>query len=270
LVFRSYWGSNTVSLLGDQISMLGRAALVATVPLAYLLDLLTLEQLYVVGFLTGALTVLFGVANASLFQTIVARERFVEASSLLNGSRAVSFVAGPSVAGFLTQAVTAPGALVLDALSFVASGAFLARIRPVEPPPDDEESGVTSGFAGLPGPRSSARRSSRPPRSTSSTSSSSLSWSSSRRASWGCRRGRLGSSSASALWAGSSARPSLGRCPAGSASGRRSSSAASCFRCRSCSCRSRVARHRCHRVPVPASVAGHPHAHAPRGARVDP
>ena len=124
----------------------GRAAVIATVPLAYVLDVLTLEQLYVVAFLAGSLTVLFGVADASLFQTIVPRERFVEASSLLNGSRAFSFVAGPTVAGFLVQALTAPGALLLDAFSFLGSGALLRRIRPAEPPPDDDEGGVTVGL----------------------------------------------------------------------------------------------------------------------------
>ena len=124
----------------------GRAVVIGTVPLAYVLDALTLEQLYVVAFLAGSLTVLFGVADASLFQTIVPRARFVEASSLLNGSRAFSFVAGPTVAGFLVQALTAPGALLLDAFSFLGSGALLRRIRPAEPPPDDEEGGVTVGL----------------------------------------------------------------------------------------------------------------------------
>ena len=100
-----------------------RAGLIATVPVAYVFDELRLEQLYVVAFLVGAMTVLFGVANASLFQTIVPREQFVEASSLLNGSRAFSFVAGPTVAGFLVQALTA-GPLLVDAFSFLGSGAL--------------------------------------------------------------------------------------------------------------------------------------------------
>ncbi len=199
-VFRSYWGAHTVSLFGDQISMLalplaavlvldadaaqmgyltamalapnlllalhggawvdrrgqrrrtmiatdvGRAVVIATIPLAYLLDLLTLEQLYVVAFVAGAMTVLFGVADASLFQTIVPRDRFVEASSLLNGSRAFSYVAGPSVAGLLTQAVTAPGALLVDAFTFLGSARLLGRIDPAEPPPDETSSGVTVGL----------------------------------------------------------------------------------------------------------------------------
>jgi len=104
-----------------------------------------------VAFGAGALSVLFTVADSSLFQTIVPRERFVEASSLLNGSRAFSFVAGPSVAGFLVHAVTAPGALILDSLSFLASGAFLRRIRPEEPPADVDGGGVTFGLRWIAG-----------------------------------------------------------------------------------------------------------------------
>ena len=200
LVFRRYWGAHTISLFGDQVSMLAlplvavltldadakqmgyltavalapnllfalhagawvdrrgkrrqvmiaadvaRAALLAAVPVLYVLDALTLEHLYVVAFGSGALTVLFGVADSSLFQTIVARDQFVEASSLLNGSRAFSFVAGPSVSGFLVQALTAPGALLADAFSFLASGALLGSIRPDEPRPDEEGGGVATGL----------------------------------------------------------------------------------------------------------------------------
>jgi MFS family permease len=124
----------------------GRAAVLSTVPLAYVADALTLPQLYVVAFVAGALAVLFGVSDSSLFVSIVPRERLVEASSLLNGSRAFSFVAGPAASGFLVQLLSAPGALVADALSFLGSGALLARIRPEEPPPDKEEGGVTSGL----------------------------------------------------------------------------------------------------------------------------
>jgi MFS family permease len=203
--FRSYWGAHTVSLFGDQISLLaiplvavltldasaaemgyltavalapnllfalhagawvdrrgkrratmivcdlGRAALLVSVPLAYAFDELTFAQLYAVAFGAGALAVVFNVSDASLFQTIVPRDRFVEASSLLNGSRAFSFVAGPTVAGFLVRAVTAPGALVVDALSFLCSGALLGRIHPEEPPADGNQDGITSGLRWIAG-----------------------------------------------------------------------------------------------------------------------
>ena len=64
----------------------------ATIPLAYAFDALTMPQLYIVSLGLGALTVLFMVADATLFVSIVEREDYVEASSLLNGSRALSYV----------------------------------------------------------------------------------------------------------------------------------------------------------------------------------
>jgi MFS family permease len=120
---------------------IGRAALIATIPIAYALDTLTLTHLYVVAFGVGTLAALFEVANATLFVSLVPPERYVAANSLINGSRAMSFVVGPSAAGWLVQILTAPVALVADALSYVASAAQLLRIKPTEPPPETERKG---------------------------------------------------------------------------------------------------------------------------------
>jgi MFS family permease len=122
-------------------TVLGRAALLVTIPIAYWLDVLTLAQLYVVAFLIGSLSVLFFVAYTTLFVSLVPRERYLEANSLLNGSRAFSFVGGPSVGGLLVQALSAPGALLLDAVSFLVSAFTLSSIKPVEPPTEEAESG---------------------------------------------------------------------------------------------------------------------------------
>jgi MFS family permease len=126
---------------------IGRAALLATIPLASALDRLTLGQLYVVAFLVGTLSVLFSVSDSALFVAIVPRERYVEGNSLIHGSRAFSFVGGPSLAGVLVQLFSAPLAMLADALSFVASALFLSRISPVEPPRSDPGKGQVS--AGL-------------------------------------------------------------------------------------------------------------------------
>src|SRR5687768_6928415 len=112
----------------------GRALLLATIPVAYWLDALTFAHLYAVAFLTGVFTVFFFVSYNTLFVSLVPRERYVEGNSLLNGSRAFSFVAGPSVGGGLVQALSAPFALLADALSFVASALLLRSIDPDEPP----------------------------------------------------------------------------------------------------------------------------------------
>ncbi len=103
------------------VTVLGRAALIVTIPIAYWLDVLTLAQLYVVAFLIGTLSVLFFVAYTTLFVSLVPRERYLEANALLNGSRAFSYVGGPSVGGLLVQALSGPGALIADAVSFLAS-----------------------------------------------------------------------------------------------------------------------------------------------------
>jgi MFS family permease len=112
----------------------GRACLLATVPLTYAFGVLSLAQLYGVAFLAGTLSMLFFVSQSSLFVALVPRHQYVEANSLLYGSRAFSFVGGPSVGGVLVQLLSAPYALVADACSFLTSAFFLSRIEPNEAP----------------------------------------------------------------------------------------------------------------------------------------
>jgi MFS family permease len=123
------------------VADLGRAAALASIPIAYAFDALTLTQLYVAGFVSGTLSVLFYVSYSTLFVSLVPRERYVEANSLLHGSRALSFVGGPSLGGFLVQLLSAPVTLVTDAASFLVSAFSLSRISPVEPPADADGAG---------------------------------------------------------------------------------------------------------------------------------
>lgn len=118
---------------------LGRAVLLATIPLAYGLDALTLGQLYAVAFLTGCLAVAFDLSYPTLFVSVTPRERFVEGNSLVHGSRSFSLVAGPSLGGFLVQLFSAPFALLADAVSFLVSAVFLGRVRGPEPPVEEVE-----------------------------------------------------------------------------------------------------------------------------------
>jgi MFS family permease len=121
---------------------LGRCALIATIPIAYYYDGLTFAHLYGVAFLSGCLAVAFDISYSTLYVAVTRREQYVEANSLLHGSRAFSFVAGPSVGGALVQALTAPTALLADAASFLASALFLTRIRASEPPVEFAEGGM--------------------------------------------------------------------------------------------------------------------------------
>jgi MFS family permease len=124
---------------------LGRAALFASIPVCYALHALTLAQLFAVTFGAGILSILFNVSNGVLFVSIVAPERYLDGQSLVYGSRALSFVGGPSVGGVLVQALSAPFAVAADALSFLGSAFFLGRIRPAEPPADDAGGTVLAG-----------------------------------------------------------------------------------------------------------------------------
>ena len=158
--FRRYWGAQTISMFGDQISSvampltavlvlkagaaqmgyltallwlpsllfsvhagawldrhghrraamiladLGRFGLLASLPIAYALGLRTIAQLYAVAFTTGLLSMLFNVANSTVFVALVPADQYVDGNSLIYGSRALSFVGGPSVGGLLVQSPT--------------------------------------------------------------------------------------------------------------------------------------------------------------------
>jgi predicted MFS family arabinose efflux permease len=113
---------------------LGRALVLATVPLAALLGILSIGQLFVVAFLAGTLTVIFEVAYQSYLPRLVAREQLVEGNSKLRATDSISEVAGFGLAGVLVQVLTAPIAILVDVATYLVSAASLALIRTREPP----------------------------------------------------------------------------------------------------------------------------------------
>ena len=108
-------------------------------------------QLYVVGFAVGVLTVFFDVAYQSYLPALVDRERLVEGNAKLEISRSAAAVAGPPVGGALVGVLSAPIAILLDALSFLASAIFLFAIRKPEPAPEPhlDEAGERVGMAAV-------------------------------------------------------------------------------------------------------------------------
>ncbi|MEU8185266.1 MFS transporter [Micromonospora sp. NPDC049047] len=112
---------------------LTRAALVASVPVAWWAGWLTIGQLYVVVLLTGVGTVFADVAAQSYLPEVVGRSRLVAANALMMSTNATMQIAGRGLGGIVVQALTAPVAIVLDAATFVLSGVILGRIR-VEAP----------------------------------------------------------------------------------------------------------------------------------------
>jgi MFS family permease len=108
---------------------LGRALALGSIPLAWALDVLTIWQLYVVGFVVGVFTVFFDVAYQSFLPSLVSRAQLVEGNSKLEVSRSAAQIGGPGLGGVLVGAITAPYAIVADAVSFVWSGLLVLRIR---------------------------------------------------------------------------------------------------------------------------------------------
>ncbi len=106
-----------------------RAAALGSIPLAQLLGVLTIGQLYVVALLTGVSTVFFDVAYQSYLPALVDREALVEGNSKLQASESVSQIAGPGLGGVLIQIFTAPYAVLIDAVSFLWSAAWVGAIR---------------------------------------------------------------------------------------------------------------------------------------------
>jgi MFS family permease len=120
---------------------IARGVLVATIPIAFAFGQLTWTLLYVVAFGSGTLSVFFYVAYGGFFQTIVRREDYVTANSLSHGARAFSFLAGTSVGGVLVQLLRGPYALAVDAVSFIWSASFLARVDAPDPRPEQHDTG---------------------------------------------------------------------------------------------------------------------------------
>jgi MFS family permease len=118
---------------------IGRAALLATIPLAAVLGLLKIEQLYVVNFLVSILTIFFNVAYESYLPSLISRTELIEGNSKLSASASVAEVGGFALAGWLVQLFTGPITILIDAISFVVSAVFVGLIRTPEKPTAQNE-----------------------------------------------------------------------------------------------------------------------------------
>lgn len=146
-------------LRGLQVTMdLLRAAAVASVPLAAAFGVLGLAQLIVVALLVGLANVLFDVGSSTFLPSLVAMEQLTSRNSLISGSVAATELAGPSSGGVLVELVGGAAAMLLDAVSYLASAALL-RSLPVlnslnrrRSPPNTPASASRSARAGSSSP----------------------------------------------------------------------------------------------------------------------
>src|SRR5439155_23231464 len=106
---------------------LGRVVALASIPIAYSFDALTLGQLYAVEFVAGFLAVFFDVSYLSYLPSLVSRAQLAGGNAKLETTRSAAQTAGPGLAGGLIGLVGAPAAISVDAASFGISGALIPR-----------------------------------------------------------------------------------------------------------------------------------------------
>jgi MFS family permease len=120
---------------------LGRAVLLASIPAAAVLGWLRIEQLYIITLALGSLMIFSDAAYQALLPTLVSREDLVDGNSKLELSRSIAVIVGPGVGGWLVQLVSAPLAVVVDAVAFAFDALLVATIRRPEPPPAETPNG---------------------------------------------------------------------------------------------------------------------------------
>ncbi len=116
------------------VSEVGRGLLLASIPLLAVLNLLHMSYLYVIAFLLGTLSLFFDIAITSFLPSLLPREQLLEGNSRLQISGSLASIAGPGLAGLLIQLITAPIAIMLDAVSYFISAFYLLFIRSAEAP----------------------------------------------------------------------------------------------------------------------------------------
>ena len=112
-----------------------RAASLLTLPFAAVWHLLTVTQVCVVAVLVGAASALFDIAALAYLPTVVGREGVTAANARLSATESMAETLGPALGGALFQWLSAPFAVLLNAVTYVASALFLGRIKGDESPP---------------------------------------------------------------------------------------------------------------------------------------
>lgn len=127
------WRTRTVMLWSD----LGQVLALGAVVLAGLLGGLGVPVLFVVVFVTGALSVFSDVAYQASLVRFLRRDQLARANSAIEGSRSAAQIGGPALGGALVSLLSAPVAVVCNALYFALSFVWIRRIRRPESFPAD-------------------------------------------------------------------------------------------------------------------------------------
>ncbi len=106
------------------IDNFGRACIIASIPLLYMLGALHLSMVYVLALFSGILSPATEVGCRIVIPRIVPDEELEKANSLSSISWDFATLIGPALAGVLVTVISAPAVLLLDAVSFLLMGAM--------------------------------------------------------------------------------------------------------------------------------------------------
>lgn len=121
------------------VSLVARVVLLATLPVAYWLGVLTTAQLFVVSFLAGLAAVYFTLAEAALIPRAVSKDELVEGNGLMTGSGASADAVGRGLGGWMTQAVGASNSLLVQVVASIASFVAILGLKVQETLPVSSE-----------------------------------------------------------------------------------------------------------------------------------
>lgn len=131
------------------VADLVRAVALAWIPIAHVLGVLTMLQLFVVVFIVGTMTVFFDVAFQSYVPGLLGREQLMQANGKMMLSESSAQVAGPGLAGVLISTIGAPATIVADVVTYVLSFVTLAGLPADKAPEPQAGAESQSVFASI-------------------------------------------------------------------------------------------------------------------------
>ncbi|TMR95388.1 MFS transporter [Nonomuraea basaltis] len=124
-----------------------RFVLLASIPVAAELGVLSIGMMFAVALLMGLAQVFNDVADQTYLPDLISNRQLSDGNAKLEIVRSGSFLAGPGVGGALVQLLGASRTLTATALGALASVLFLGSIKaPDKPPADTEGSPLLRGI----------------------------------------------------------------------------------------------------------------------------
>ncbi len=119
------WDRKRVMILCD----VGRGLTLASIPIAMLLHVLTVWQLYAAALVEGSLFVFFNIAEVAALPRVVLKPQLPAAAAQNDAAFGVAMIAGPSFGTFLYQTLGRGAPFLADAVSYAVSVGSLSFIK---------------------------------------------------------------------------------------------------------------------------------------------